>query len=158
MTKALCRAIYRDWENDPALYEDMTLFQPYIYSEERADRYFDAKQEPSRILYAIMADEEPVGELQLKNIDPAAKECTLSIHLKNDSFKGKGYGTEAERLAVRYAFETLGMQAVNADTVLKNTRSQRVLEKVGFRFIKEEGQFRYYRMERQDTGSDPAEA
>lgn len=76
------------------------------------------------------------------------KECTLSIHLQNDTVKGKGYGTRAELLALQYAFDVLGMVAVNADTVAKNTRSQHVLEKVGFQFIKQENGFKYYRYER----------
>ena len=56
--------------------------------------------------------------------------------------------TRAEQLAIEYAFEKLGMKAVNADTVIKNIRSQHVLEKVGFQFIKEDGDFRFYRIER----------
>ena len=39
------------------------------------------------------------------------------------------------------------MAAVNADAVLKNVRSQHVLEKVGFRLVGEDGMFRYYRIE-----------
>ena len=101
-----------------------------------------------------MLDAEVIGELQLKQIDRDRKECTLSIHMQNDSVKGKGYGTQAEKLAIKYAFEKLGMLAVNADAVLKNTRSQHVLEKVGFRFVKEEGIFRYYRLEQADFHAD----
>ena len=74
--------------------------------------------------------------------------------MQNDSVKGKGYGTQAEKLAIKYAFEKLGMLAVNADAVLKNTRSQHVLEKVGFRFVKEGGIFRYYRVEQADFHAD----
>ena len=101
-----------------------------------------------------LSDAEVIGELQLKQIDRDRKECTLSIHMQNDSVKGKGYGTQAEKLAIKYAFEKLGMLAVNADAVLKNTRSQHVLEKVGFRFVKEEGIFRYYRVEQADFHAD----
>ena len=72
----------------------------------------------------------------------------MGIHLQNDAVKGKGYGTQAERLILQYAFEDLGMVAVNADAALKNTRSQHVLEKVGFKFIKEDGDFKYYRIDR----------
>ena len=68
--------------------------------------------------------------------------------MQNDSVKGHGYGTLAEKLALKYAFEVLGMNAVNADTIIKNTRSGHVLEKVGFRFIEEKDGFRYYRCER----------
>lgn len=148
MTRALCHELYREWENDPAIYMDMDRFTAYQYDEAAVDRYFDSKQEPSRAFFAVMKDGEPIGELHLKRIDREKKECTLSIHLQNDTVKGHGYGTRAEQLALRYAFDTLGMSAVNADTVVKNMRSRHVLEKIGFRFIKEENGFRYYRYER----------
>ncbi|MBP5160063.1 MAG: GNAT family N-acetyltransferase [Lachnospiraceae bacterium] len=149
MTRELCHQIYKDWENDDSIYNDMSLFKPFLYDEEKVDLYFDSKQQdPSRVLFAIMLADKPIGELQLKQIDMETKECTLSIHLQNDAVKGKGYGTKAERLAIKYAFEELGMKAVNADTIRKNTRSRHVLEKVGFRFVKENGDFRFYRYER----------
>ena len=40
------------------------------------------------------------------------------------------------------------MNAVNADTVKKNTRSQHVIEKVGFKYVKEDDSFIYYRIQR----------
>ena len=148
MTRELCHQLYQGWENDPAIYMDMGLFSSYRYSREAVDRYFDAKQAPDRVLLAILKDGAPVGELQLKRIDREKKECTLSVHMQNDAVKGRGYGTQAERLALRYAFDVLGMEAVNADTVVKNTRSQHILEKLGFQHIRDEGDFRYYRYQR----------
>lgn len=145
MTRELCHELYRDWQNDPAIYMDMEQFEPYRYSEAAVDRYFASKQIPSRVFFAIMNDGRPIGELQLKSIDRERGECTLSIHLQNDSVKGHGYGTAAEKLALQYAFDTLGMHVVNADTVLKNTRSQHVLEKVGFQYVAEKDGFKYYR-------------
>ena len=145
MTRELCHVLFKGWENDPAIYGDMDQFSAYEYDEAAVDRYFDARQDPSRVLLAIMKDGRPIGELQLKGIDRKKKECTLSIHLQSDGVKGHGYGTHAERLALGYAFDELGMEAVNADTVIKNTRSQHVLEKVGFQYIKEEGGCKYYR-------------
>ena len=68
--------------------------------------------------------------------------------MQNDAVKGKGYGTQTERLAVRTAFDEFGTAAVNADTIRKNTRSQHVLEKVGFRFVGEDETFKHYRIER----------
>ena len=137
LTRNLCHRLYQEWENDASIYMDMSLFKPYVYREEAVDRYFDSRQEPSRVMFAIMLADRPVGELQLKQIDCDRKECTLSIHMQNDEAKGKGYGTSAIRQAIRYAFEELGMNAVNADIVRKNTRSQHVAETAGFRFVKE---------------------
>lgn len=148
MTRELCHQLYQGWENDPAIYLDMDLFSPYRYDKEAVDRYFDGKQAPDRVFFAILKDGVPVGELHLKRIDRRNRECTLSIHMQNDGVKGRGYGTQAERLALRYAFEVLGMEAVNADTVVKNTRSQHILEKLGFQHLRDEGEFRYYRCRR----------
>ena len=148
MTRELCHELYKGWSNDASIYMDMSLFKPYSYNKASIDRYFDSKHEPSRIIFAIMLDGKPIGELQLKQIDLEKAECTLSIHMQNDAVKDKGYGTQAERLAVKYAFDELGMVAVNADTIMKNTRSQHVLEKVGFHLIGEDGTFKYYRIER----------
>ena len=148
MTRDLCHELFRSWENDPDIYADMDLFKPYQYDETAVNRYYDAKQNPSRVLLAIMRANAPIGEIQLKQIDWERKECTLSIHMQNDTVKGRGYGTCAERLAVQYAFDTMGMTAVNADTITKNKRSQHVLEKVGFQYVEEKNGFRYYRFER----------
>ncbi|WP_044957522.1 GNAT family N-acetyltransferase [Butyrivibrio sp. LC3010] len=148
MTRELCHALFREWENDPDIYSDMSLFKPFIYTKEYADKYFDSKQKPDRKMLAIMLEDKPIGEIQLKQIDFDKKECTLSIHMQNDSYKGKGYGTTAEKLAIEYAFSILGMNAVNADTIIENKRSQHILEKLGFKFLKEEDGFIFYRIQR----------
>ena len=96
MTRELCHQLFCCWENDPSIYMDMTLFATYQYDEDAVNTYFDTKQNSSCILFAIMKGEKPIGELQLKQIDMASKECTLSIHLQNNMVKGKGYGTRAE--------------------------------------------------------------
>ena len=153
MTREICHEFYKNFENDPDIFMDMDLFSKYKYNETAVDRYFDSKQSPNRILFAIMKDNCPIGELQLKNIDRDSKECTLSIHMQKDSVKGHGYGTYAEELALKYAFTELGMDAVNADAVIKNTRSQHVLEKIGFKYVKEENGFKYYRIERDHISS-----
>ena len=148
MTRQMCHEFYKNFQNDPAIFMDMSKFAEYEYIPEKVDRYFDENTIPSRRLFAIVVDGKIVGECKLKYIDFEKRECSAGIHLLDDSVKGKGYGTEAERLLLRYAFEELDMAAVNADAVLKNTRSQHVMEKVGFRYVREDETFKYYRCER----------
>jgi [ribosomal protein S5]-alanine N-acetyltransferase len=45
---------------------------------------------------------------------------------------GNGYGTEAAGAVVRWAFETLDLNRVQAETDTRNLASARVLEKLGF--------------------------
>lgn len=144
MTREMCHEFYKDFQNDPAIGH----YYEYVYTPEIADRYFDTNSAPDRKMFAIMVEGQMVGECKLKNIDLEKRECSMGIHLQNDTVKEKGYGTQAERLILRYAFEELGMAAVNADAAQKNARSQRVLEKAGFRYVCEDDEFKYYRCER----------
>ena len=143
MTRQMCHDFYRDFQNDPAIGH----YYEYVYTPEIADHYFDNNSVADRKLFAIMVGDQIVGECKLKNIDLQKRECSMGIHLQNDAVKEKGYGTQAERLILQYAFEELGMVAVNADAALKNIRSQHVLEKVGFRYTHEDDTFKYYRCE-----------
>ncbi len=144
MTRAMCHTFYKGFQNDPAIGH----YYEYVYSAEIADSYFDTNSVPDRKMFAIMVGDKIVGECKLKNIDFEKRECSMGIHLRDDSVKEKGYGTRAEQLILQYAFEELGMAAVNADAAQKNTRSQHVLEKVGFRYVCEDETFKYYRCER----------
>ena len=143
MTRQMCHEFYKGFRNDPAIGH----YYEYVYTPEIADRYFETNSVADRKLFAIMIGDRIVGECKLKDIDLQKRECRMGIHLQNDAVKEKGYGTQAERLILQYAFEELGMLAVNADAALKNTRSQHVLEKVGFRYTHEDDNFKYYRCE-----------
>lgn len=145
MTKKLCREYYSDFEADPIIYMDMSLFKEFTYSHDWADMYYNRQSEKQRIFLAIMHHDLPIGEVILKNIDMDKQECTLSIHLQNNKVKGKGFGTQAIILALDYAFKELEMLIVNADAVIKNERSQHILEKVGFKFLRRDEVFCYYR-------------
>ncbi|MCK6548126.1 GNAT family N-acetyltransferase [Myxococcota bacterium] len=48
------------------------------------------------------------------------------------AFWGRGLGTAAARLAIRYAFDTIGVRELRAEVYQRNLRSARLLENVGF--------------------------
>lgn len=144
MTKALCRRFFENFTNDPMMFPDPGKFKPFRYSTEYADAHWQRQYDLRRIHLAVMLADEPIGEIVLKNIDYGRSCCTMGIHLQNDSFKNKGYGTEAEIQALEYAFYNMGMQMVYADALLINTRSQHVLEKVGFCETHRDETFVYY--------------
>ena len=148
MTKDLCRRYHEQFTHDPAMFMDMDRFAPYVYNLTHADAHWQRQQDLGRVHLAVMLDEDPIGDLVLKSIDRSKGCCTLGIHLQNDSVKNKGYGTRAEVLALKYAFEELDLSVVYADAIHKNTRSQHVLEKVGFQELGRDDTFIYYRCDR----------
>lgn len=150
MTKALARRYYEGYIQDPALLTEGQQYQLYHYSADHADATVEKHRKLGRVYLAVMLDNEPIGEIILKNIDQEHKHCTLSISLQCDTVKNKGYGTAAEILALHYAFHDLNMDTVFADTVLKNTRSQHVLKKVGFVETNRDDTFIFYRCDKSD--------
>lgn len=144
-TLARCLAFYGEYVADPAM-----LDHPFTFDPEWAKRYHAAKtSDKAHRVFAVCLNGKPIGEIQLKRIDLEKREATLSVHFSRDEYKNSGYGTRAEALALDYAFKTLGLSAVLADTVLRNARSQHVLEKNGFVLTGEDEAFKYYHLDRE---------
>lgn len=145
MTHEVAQAYYKEFAHDPDVFADGQAFVHFIYSEEWVGRYLERHRNDEHLV--IMRAGKPIGEILFKRIDKATKSAVFSIHLQNDSVKGKGYGTLAEILAIDYAFHKMGLQTIYADALKKNKRSIRVLEKVGFHFTGEDELFAYYQIE-----------
>ena len=148
MARALCQNFFQEYTADPDLCADKRDWKPYVYSTAKSDAYFARQKRLGRIHLAVMLDEEPIGKVILKNIDHEVKHCTLSITMKNDRWKNRGYGTQAEILTLEYAFGKFQMETVYADAVRTNKRSQYVLQKVGFTETHQDDTFCYYRCDR----------
>ena len=152
MTREYIHELFQGFEYDPDLFLDLSLYEKAKASgcdPQKGDALFDRHSgEEDRLSFAVLLGGAVIGQVDLKHIDQVTKTCELSIHLKSDAVKNRGYGTRAERLAIAYAFETLGMEHILADSVEKNRRSQHVLEKLGFMLIGEENGFRQYRLDR----------
>ncbi len=144
--------IYRGFVFDPDIFEDMSLYEKnrnYVYDEAKVDALFDMRAaEEGSVAFAVTLGGCVIGEVGLRHFSGETRECELSIHMQNDSVKNRGYGTQAERLAVEYAFGRLGAESVYAESVVKNTRSQHVLEKLGFEYLGEKDGFRRYRLKK----------
>ena len=156
MTRERMHELFRGFSLDPDIFADMSLYEQkknYVYDPEKVDALFDRRNaEEGSIAFAIMLDGAVIGEVGLRHLSEEDKECELSIHLQNDQVKGLGYGTQAERLAVDYAFDVLGAESIVAESLEKNTRSQHILEKLGFLHQGEEDGFKRYRLERSSSG------
>lgn len=137
-----CHEFWKDYVAD----YDMT-HEEYNYDEDKVNKYYQVKVlDEDRKFFAICRNGKTIGEIQLKRIDFKDKHGIMSIVLSNNTHKNKGYGTEAERLLINYAFESLGLNTIYADTIIRNKRSQYVLEKLGFKQIDEDDVLIYYEL------------
>jgi RimJ/RimL family protein N-acetyltransferase len=73
-----------------------------------------------------------VGEVVLNDLVPENESCNFRILLVGAQNRGRGLGTEATRLILAHAFETVGLHRVELEVYAFNPGARRVYEKVGF--------------------------
>lgn len=79
-----------------------------------------------------LADDTLIGFMGLFNIKWPSLSAGLGMAIGDPAFWGKGYGTDALRLMLHYAFDELNLFRNYLDVLSYNTRAIRLYEKVGF--------------------------
>jgi len=149
MTLELINEFFKNFVTDPIIFKQPKLSDNYLYDYEKVKKYYaNLTDSTDKIEFAIMVDGLVAGSIKLKHIKTIDKSCEMGIHLTNDSYKNIGIGSIAERLVLDYAFEKLKCKTVYANTLEKNTRSQRVLENNGFCFLRYQDGYKWYKIER----------
>jgi RimJ/RimL family protein N-acetyltransferase len=73
-----------------------------------------------------------IGYLELDEIDWQHGVCWLGVGIGSRSHWGQGYGREAVRLALEFAFDELNLHRVQASVFAYNSRSRALFESLGF--------------------------
>jgi [ribosomal protein S5]-alanine N-acetyltransferase len=85
----------------------------------------------ARLAVNRVSDGAFIGWCALVQWNPVYRSASLGYCL-DDAAWGQGYATEAARVLLRWAFEALDLNRVQAETDTRNVASARVLEKLGF--------------------------
>jgi RimJ/RimL family protein N-acetyltransferase len=104
---------------------------PYPVSQAQA---FLRNPEPNTVGWTIdcIADGQAIGTTGLHEINHRNRNCMWGIWIGPPDRWGQGFGTEACRLSVAYAFTHLGMEKVSLHVYEGNDRGRRVYETAGF--------------------------
>jgi len=121
------------WINDPEVTRTMSMFRPMTSGAESAFLDQVAKSEHDVVLGLSTRDDRLIGVAGLHGVDYQARRAEFGIFIGEKGEWGKGYGREATRLIVSYAFETLNLNKVALRVVETNERGIRAYEKVGFK-------------------------
>ena len=73
-----------------------------------------------------------IGYVSIKGIDKTEGRAEVGIAIMDKEYRGKGYGTEALKQAVNYAFNELGLNLLGLTVFPSNQRAIQVYEKIGF--------------------------
>ena len=127
-------AAFMPWVNDVEV--TRTLAIGAMAMDRQAEQAWIEKMNVSGsdVLFGIVVQETDrlIGSVGLNQIDFRHRSASLGMMIGEKSEWGKGYGTEATRLVVRYAFGELHLNRVQLHVYEYNLRGIRIYEKVGF--------------------------
>ena len=94
--------------------------------------------EPGHVVQFIICEtgsDRPVGSVYFRDIDREKSIAEYGIFIGEDDVLGKGYGTQATKLALAYAFEELQLQTVFLRVFADNAAARKSYENAGFCLI-----------------------
>lgn len=132
--------MFRAWLLDPELREQIDNLS--LPSPEDQMNWFRRVREPDRRFFSLVTLPEAtlIGNAGFVEIDGSKNEATLRITIGNPDARGKGYGSEAVLLLLRYAFTVAGWKRVLLRVLSTNARAIRTYEKAGFALVSKDVQ------------------
>ncbi len=125
---------FHEWWSDPEVLTHQTIDPITLRSQAENEEFFRGfKNTSTTVGFAIerLSDSVLIGECKLWGYTPTNRCATLAIILGRAFWNG-GYGTEALRLLLEYAFNELNLHRVQLTVNADNARGIRAYEKAGF--------------------------
>jgi diamine N-acetyltransferase len=127
--------LYNAWRNNLETRRTMGSTPRPETLEQQVAWFEDAQGSDDGALFVIYdrASLAPVGACSLAPINMRHRTAQFDIMIGEPEFRGRGYGTEATRLVLEYAFATLGVQNVMLMVAAVNEAGIRAYRRAGFR-------------------------
>jgi RimJ/RimL family protein N-acetyltransferase len=125
------------WARDPAARGEFNDFglEPSTADREALARGPLRNERNGELIVERLADGEPIGSVSWHQVRYGPNEGSfawnMGISLLPEA-RGKGYGSEAQRLLADFLFATTAVDRVEASTDVDNIAEQRALEKAGY--------------------------
>lgn len=128
--------LYVRWMNDPEVARGLGHVRPH--TREAEEQWYERAATGTNSIHFTIYELEslaPIGTCGLLDIDQRNGRATFGINVGDKRCWNRGYGTEATRLTLDYAFSVLGLHNVMLAVYGFNARARRAYEKAGFRLI-----------------------
>ncbi len=126
-------ALLVKWRNDIENLRGLFSYLPLNLQKQR--NWFQKYcNEPSSQLFMIelVKENEKIGVCGLNSIDYRNQRAELSIIIGENSYKGKGYASEALSLLHNYAFNYLNLKKIFLQVLITNDSAISLYKKMGY--------------------------
>lgn len=130
--------LFVKWIHDSDYWRLIAAVPPFPWTQEGIRKHIEKEMEkdnPRNIFFAVRAldDDRLIGEVGLDGISYSHGQSYVGIGIGEPEYQGKGYGTDAMNILLRYAFTELNLHRVSLTVFEYNPRALRSYEKCGFR-------------------------
>jgi len=126
---------YTEWLNDPELSVMLQIVVKPVSIASENEMLEKIAKDPYQFAVVDLESDELIGGCGLKNVDLVNRTALMGIFLGNKSYWGKGYGEEATRLLLDFAFTFVNLNSIMLEVFDFNPRAIRCYEKVGFKAV-----------------------
>ena len=138
--------LWTEWFNDFAMTGNLAMLpRPMTFEQEDAwyERASSDERNPTFAIYE-RTTWRTIGNCGLIDVDLIHRHAEVGIAIGEADARGQGYGTEAMRLLLDYAFTVLGLRNVMLRVYEYNDAGRRSYAKVGFKEIGRRRQSRWH--------------
>jgi len=121
------------WFNDPEVRQYLAMYMPMSMAEE--EKWFERQLEDqdSQIFAIETGDGVHIGNCGLHDFDWKNRRAALGIAIGEKEYWGKGYGSDAVRTLLGFAFGEMNLHRIQLEVHDFNSRAIRCYEKCGFK-------------------------
>jgi len=103
-------------------------------TEKELEKFLEKEPKVNEFYFSIriLEGDVQIGDVGLGVVSWSSRDAFVGIGIGERAFWGKGYGTDAMQVALRYAFQELNLRRVTLNTFAYNPRAIRSYEKAGF--------------------------
>ena len=74
-----------------------------------------------------------IGGCGIQNVNWLTRVATVGIMIGDEGYLGKGYGTDAMKVLMKFIFQDMNIRKIRLSTFSFNVRAQKSYEKCGFK-------------------------
>ncbi len=127
---------FQAWLNDPEVRAGLSMYLPFSQVEEERwyEKMLERPEEEHPLAIEIQQPEGwvTIGSSGLFAFDWRIRSAEFGIVIGAKEYWDQGYGSEAARLILKHAFETLNLNRVMLRVVATNRRALASYQKVGY--------------------------
>lgn len=121
------------WRNSDAVRRNF-IYQE-LFTREGHENWIRTQVDTGRVVQTIICDittDKPLGSVYIRDIDRQHNKAEYGIFIGEADARGRGVGTAAAKLMLRFCFEEVGLHRVYLRAFAENMQAIGSYEKAGF--------------------------